>query len=108
MTIDLTTEAPDEMTEPSPAMYQRRRRMVLLVAAAILVGAVVAVVVSLRREEPPRPTALPVEAWVPYWALEDSLPDLSTRVGCLGRQVDGHGPPSAASTARRRFGATCR
>ena len=39
----------------------------------------VAVIVSLRSEEPPRPTALPVEASVPYWALEDSLPDLATR-----------------------------
>ncbi len=84
MTIDVATDAPDapdEAAAPTEATFQRRRLIVLLVAAAVIVGAVVAVIVSLRSEEPPRPTALPVEAWVPYWALEDSLPDLATRVG---------------------------
>ena len=84
MTVDVAADAPDapdEAAAPTEATFQRRRRIVLLVSAAVLIGAVVAVVVSLRSEEPPRPTALPVEAWVPYWALEDSLPDLATRAG---------------------------
>ncbi len=82
MTVDVATDAPDapdEAAAPTAATFQRRRLIVLLVAAAVIVGAVVAVIVSLRSEEPPRPTALPVEAWVPYWALEDSLPDLAAR-----------------------------
>ncbi len=82
MTVDVATDAPDaadEAAAPTEATFQRRRLIVLLVAAAVIVGAVVAVIVSLRSEEPPRPTALPVEAWVPYWALEDSLPDLAAR-----------------------------
>ncbi|MGD9701417.1 MAG: glycosyl hydrolase family 18 protein [Acidimicrobiia bacterium] len=83
MTADVTTDAPDQPTEtPTDAVFQRRRRTVLLASAAIVVVAVVGTALSLRPgDDEPRPTALPVEAWVPYWALEDSLTDLSTRAG---------------------------
>ena len=59
----------------------RRRRLVLLGSALLVVAALVAVLVSRRESTPPRPTTLPVDAWAPYWALEDSLPDLAARAG---------------------------
>ena len=54
--------------------------MLAVLVAAVLVVAGAAVYVATNEEPlPPRPD-IPLDAWVPYWALDASLPDARVRV----------------------------
>ncbi len=97
-----TTPAPAETSPavkpssdgPGDAINGRRRWML------IALGAVMALVVGVvafgllddddeggtgpSEEQPaPRPEGLELHAWVPYWALDDALPDLAARADAL-------------------------
>jgi spore germination protein YaaH len=52
-----------------------------------LIGVLVAVGIGgfwLTREDPPPPKPdIPLDAWAPYWALDDALPEFKQRVGSL-------------------------
>ena len=50
-----------------------------LVAALIAVAAAAVYVASNEESPPPKPD-IPLDAWVPYWALDASLPDARLRV----------------------------
>jgi len=58
-----------------------RRRIVLGVLVLALLGVAAAAVFVATNEEPlpPKPD-IPLDAWVPYWALDASLPDARRRV----------------------------
>jgi spore germination protein YaaH len=58
----------------------RRRRFVLggLVAAIVLIAGTAIYVASNEEPLPPKPD-IPLDAWVPYWALDASLPDFEQR-----------------------------
>lgn len=58
----------------------RRRRLVLggLVAAIVLIAGIAIYVASNEEPLPPRPD-IPLDAWVPYWALDASLPEFDSR-----------------------------
>ena len=58
----------------------RRRRLVLggLVAAIVLIAGTAIYVASNEQPLPPRPD-IPLDAWVPYWALDASLPEFDQR-----------------------------
>lgn len=62
----------------------RQRRGVLFGLIGVLV-AVVAGGFWLTREDPPPPPKpdIPLDAWAPYWALDDALPEFEKRVGSL-------------------------
>jgi spore germination protein YaaH len=58
----------------------RRRRTVLIALATVLIGVVGAAVWLATDEDtpPPRPD-IPLDAWVPYWTLDDALPAIEQR-----------------------------
>jgi spore germination protein YaaH len=58
----------------------RRRRFVLggLVAAIVLIAGAAIYVASNEEPLPPKPD-IPLDAWVPYWALDASLPEFEQR-----------------------------
>lgn len=60
----------------------RRRRLTVLTAlvVALLGVAGMAVYVATNEEAPPPKPDIPLDAWVPYWALDASLPDARQRV----------------------------
>ncbi len=59
----------------------RRRLFVLVALVTLLVGvAGAAVYVATNEESPPPKPDIPLDAWVPYWALDTALPDARERV----------------------------
>ena len=80
-------DAPPPAPEEIEAERQRvrRRRTLLAVFGAAVVGLVV-VVYALAAEDDTAPAPkpdIPLDAWAPYWALDDSLPELEQRVGSM-------------------------
>ncbi len=77
----MPTGAPDADEAASPEEETRWSRWgALVVLAAALVGTVVTAVVVGRNEGGPAPKPdVPLDAWAPYWALEDSAPELTRR-----------------------------
>jgi spore germination protein YaaH len=73
----LLDEAPVDRSAPG----SRRRVFVIaaLVVALVLVGGTALYVASNEEPLPPKPD-IPLDAWVPYWALDASLPDARERV----------------------------
>jgi spore germination protein YaaH len=53
------------------------------VVAAVLLGAVVFVVVSREDDGPELIPVIPVDGWAPYWALDDSVGEISHRDGSM-------------------------
>jgi spore germination protein YaaH len=49
----------------------------------VLVAALAAAVLTRGDDEPPVPATLPVDAWAPYWVLQDSTPELALRAPSL-------------------------
>jgi len=65
-----------------PVPSARRRRALVAGVLAVIAIAVVGSVVLVQDEPappPPKPD-IPLDAWVPYWALDASLPDFDQRV----------------------------
>ncbi len=51
---------------------------------AVLVAVTAAAVYVATNEEPPAPKPdIPLDAWVPYWTLDDALPDFDRRGGSM-------------------------
>lgn len=68
------------VTGPSAAQH----RGVLIGLVVVLVAVVGAGFVLTRDAAPPPPKPdIPLDAWAPYWALDDSLPEFEQRVGSL-------------------------
>ncbi len=62
-----------------------RRRLIGLVALVVALAFVVAAVLRMAGSEPPPPPPkpdIPLDAWVPYWALDAALPDVD-RLGSM-------------------------
>ncbi len=80
--IQATGEDLDGDDTPLSGPTAAQHRGVLVGLVAVLVG-VVGVGVALTRDDappPPKPD-IPLDAWAPYWALDDSLPEFAQRVG---------------------------
>ena len=75
-------DVPDDTPVHEPKPPGRARRSVVLGALVVaLLGVAGAAVLVATNEEPlpPKPD-IPLDAWVPYWALDASLPDARQRV----------------------------
>ncbi|NND75056.1 MAG: hypothetical protein HKN44_08625 [Ilumatobacter sp.] len=62
-----------------------QRRIVLVGLGLLLVTVLAAAAVLARRNDgppPPKPD-IPVDAWAPYWTLDDALPELDRRVTAI-------------------------
>ena len=87
-------ELPPTGAAPANGPNRRRRTLaVLAVAGVIALGAITVAVLddddnggggsSAVGEQPRPPEALALHAWVPFWALDDALPDLASRSDAL-------------------------
>jgi hypothetical protein len=75
--------APEEVAAARDRL-QRRRTVLALFAAALVGVLVVGFALAAQDDEPPPPTPdIPLDAWAPYWALNDSLPELDQRIGSM-------------------------
>ena len=84
--IDLATLEQLFETTPDPTV-RRRRRPAVLGGLAVLAAAVVAtaaVIDSAGNDQPELPPgAVAVDVWVPYWVLDDSLPEADARLDAV-------------------------
>jgi spore germination protein YaaH len=79
---DVSGEAEPER-EPRERRLTGRARLAMMAACAVLtVVAAGILVLSLRPDSAP-PDRPGLDAWAPYWALDDSLPDLAARSGTI-------------------------
>jgi HAD superfamily hydrolase (TIGR01509 family) len=81
-----TAPTPAPVEAPSPPDYRRRRALAIGggLLAAITVVALTAAVVGRDDGAPPRqPGPLDVQAWTPYWAIDDASPELDARADTL-------------------------
>lgn len=68
-----------------PGRLPRRRQLVGLVALVVALAFIVAAVLRMGDSEPPPPPPkpdIPLDAWVPYWALDAALPQVD-RLGSM-------------------------
>ena len=79
MTLDNT---PTAAATPAPAS-RRSSALVALVAVLVVVLGGAAFAVTRPSSVPAPKPDIPLDAWAPYWALDDSLPELEQRVGSL-------------------------
>ncbi len=89
----LRTDPDGDETPPTPLERDRRRRRTGLIAAGIAAVAVLAVVafVVLGGDDGgpgdggagPAPPGFAVQAWAPYWTLDEALPALQANAGTL-------------------------
>jgi spore germination protein YaaH len=71
----------DGAVEGEPPVGRRRRAVVLGALAFTVLAAVGVAVFAATSDEPlPAKPDIPLDAWVPYWALDASLPDARQRV----------------------------
>ncbi|HSP29467.1 MAG TPA: glycosyl hydrolase family 18 protein [Ilumatobacteraceae bacterium] len=63
-----------------PAGGRRRLTVLTALVVALLGVAGMAVYVATNEQTPPPKPDIPLDAWVPYWALDASLPDAPQRV----------------------------
>lgn len=76
--------APTMPTNGELAASGARRRGVLIGLVAVLAVVGGGGFLLTREEAPPPPKPdIPLDAWAPYWALDDSLPEFEQRVGSL-------------------------
>ncbi len=78
---DARQDTPVDETRPDA----RTRRPIVLVALVVaLLGVAGAAVYVATTEEPlpPKPD-IPLDAWVPYWTLDDAMPDIGRRGGSM-------------------------
>jgi spore germination protein YaaH len=79
MTLDDTPTAAE-----MPATSPRRPSALMALAVVLVVVLGVATYAVTRPESVPAPKPdIPIDAWAPYWALDDSLPEFEQRVGSL-------------------------
>ena len=67
----------------APEIYRRRRLAVLALGGAVVLGLLVSVASALRPDAATPPRAIPLDTWVPYWTLDESLDEWSTRADAL-------------------------
>lgn len=76
---------PDDTHAASGSRSPARRHIVLAAFAAALFVAVATIFVVQRGDDVPPPLKpdIALDAWAPYWALDDSLPEFANRVGAI-------------------------
>jgi len=74
---------PTMTTNGETAASGARRRGVLIGLVAVLAVVGGGGFLLTREEAPPPKPDIPLDAWAPYWALDDSLPEFEQRVGSL-------------------------
>jgi spore germination protein YaaH len=68
------------------AQIYRQRRLVVGAAAVAMVLAVIAIFVSRGGDKTPTPDrsrVLPIDAWAPYWTLDDTIGEFATRASTI-------------------------
>ena len=88
-TDSVASETGDDSTPvggAGPAGTSRERNVIAVLVAVLVVVVGVALVTARGGEEaqppPPKPD-IPLDAWAPYWALDDSLPEFEQRVTAI-------------------------
>jgi HAD superfamily hydrolase (TIGR01509 family) len=81
----LTDLSVDTLIAQRP-QHTRRRGLALAAAALVVAGGGVAAVATRRDPPPPPPIDIPIDAWVPYFALPDAEATLASHDGYF-RQV---------------------
>jgi spore germination protein YaaH len=75
----------DPIDDEAARIY-RQRRLVVVAAAAATLLAIVAVFVSRGTDKgsaPDRSRVLPIDAWAPYWTLDDTVGEFATRASTI-------------------------
>ncbi len=94
----MTSDAVEEESGSAPArpsVAVRRRRALLFATAAVAVVAATVFAVVRSGDDQPPPPDVPLDAWAPYWTIQDSLDvladhgDLLRQVSPFGYQVTG-------------------
>src|SRR5262245_52035386 len=75
----------DDGAPPGGTRGLRGRSRLAVLAACVLVTVVSAVVlvVRLRHDDPTPPVYVGLDAWAPYWTLDESVPEVSERAAGL-------------------------
>ena len=76
----LPTVSPTSGTRP---IRSRRRSAALAAFAALTVAVTGLALTGTGGSDPVPPGAVPLDIWAPYWALDDSVPDLDRRLGVV-------------------------
>jgi len=77
----MTSPPSSDAETPVDGGERHRRRYVLPVLGVVLALVIGVSILASRADAPPPPRAdIPLDAWAPYWTLDDSLPDLRQRL----------------------------
>jgi spore germination protein YaaH len=79
--VEVDTTPSVEVEEAQEGLRGRTRLAVFVACGALVAAAVV--VLALRLGSHSSPTTSRIDAWAPYWTLDQSLPELSSRAGTL-------------------------
>ncbi|MEO1057145.1 MAG: glycosyl hydrolase family 18 protein [Actinomycetota bacterium] len=84
-TADAAPDEPDDTPRPTlEHLWRRWGPAVALVTTMIAVAAIGIVVISSNDGGTPAPKPdIPLDAWAPYWGLDDSLAEFDDRVGSM-------------------------
>ncbi len=78
---DVNDEAPT--TARTPPRWSRRTVVLAALFGALIAVVATAVYVATNEERPPPKPDIPLDAWVPYWTIDDALPDFGRRGGSM-------------------------
>ncbi len=78
-----TTSPPSSDPETSAAGIRRPSRRLVLLGLGSLLAIIVGFSIAASDSPPPPRPDIPLDAWAPYWTLDDSLPEFRSRVGSM-------------------------
>jgi spore germination protein YaaH len=79
-------DSPDGRDDRLAAAVYRQRRMAIIGAAVLVVVALIAVFVRRGSDQPAPPDrsrVLPIDAWAPYWTLDDTVGEFAARASTI-------------------------